>query len=98
MLRHSRRVGRRDRLRASVAPYSATVAPIPIEPATQVHSTRPKSGSCAISRPGMHHRSVSFPAAKVVFETDRAKKNVGVAVGRRKRVLRPQRAQKMIDG
>ena len=83
VLRHSRRVGRRDRLRASVAPYSATVAPIPIEPATQIHSTRPKSGSCAISRPGMHHRSVSFPRGHgCVFETAAGSKNVGVTGGR----------------
>ena len=61
MLRHARRVGCRDRLCASILPYSATDALIPIEPATQIHSIRPRDGSPAISSPGMHHRSVDSP-------------------------------------
>ena len=44
--------------RASVGPYSATVAPIPAKPATPIHRSRPRDGSAAISRPGMSHRSV----------------------------------------
>ena len=44
--------------RGSVRPYSATVAPIPTKPATPIHRSRPRDGSTAISRPGMHHRSV----------------------------------------
>ena len=50
-----------DSVPRSCLRYSATDALIPIEPATQIHSIRPRDGSSAISSPGMHHRSVDSP-------------------------------------
>ena len=62
MLRHARELGAEtDSVPRSCLRYSATDALIPIEPATQIHSIRPRDGSSAISSPGMHHRSVDSP-------------------------------------